>query len=97
MDKISKGVNTFANHGIILAWFGVVGSSIATPNRLTKLYTTNRVFRFCYFFLGAYAAMEMDLLKTIISCLVLLAFYDLMRDGDEDSFQPFYGNLFKYY
>ena len=96
MEQISKGVNEFVNSGVMLAWFGVVGSSIATPNRLTNLYTTNKLFRFCYFFLGAYSAMKMDLVKTTIACLILLAFYDLMRSGEDDSFQPFYGNLLQF-
>lgn len=86
-------VDTVMNSTLLVTLFGVVGSSISTPGRLTKLYTDSRIFRFLYFFMGAYAGMKMSVPKTIIAVLVLLAFYDLMRSGRNDPYKPFYGSL----
>ena len=93
MDAVNSQVKNVFNSTLALALFGVIGSSISTPGKITNLYTQNRVFRFFYFFIGCYAALNFNLVHTVGLVIALLAFYDLMRDGEKDSYQPFFGPL----
>ena len=58
MDAVNSQIKTVFNSKIALALFGVIGSSISTPGKLTNLYTQNRAFRFLYDFIGCYAILE---------------------------------------
>ena len=93
MDAVNSQIKTVFNSKIALALFGIIGSSISTPGKVTDLYTQNRVFRFLYFFIGCYAVLEFDLVQSIACVLGVLAFYDVMRSDSKDSYQPFYGSL----
>ena len=78
----------------VLAIIGLISSTISPPSKLNKLYNDNRLFRLLYCIILCYALFNLNVIYSLIISLITLGFYDLMIEKDNDTFRPFYGNLF---
>lgn len=96
MKYLDLTLKPLMNHKVVLALFGIIGSSISPPGRISELYSENRFFRFLYFFIGCYVILDYNVVSTLLCVFFVLIFYDLMRKGRDDSYKPFFGDMFQH-
>ena len=94
MRYLDLTLKPLMDHKVVLALFGIIGSSISPPGKVSDLYSNNLIFRFLYFFTGCYVILDYNLISTLLCVFFVLIFYDLMRKDKDDNYKPFFGNTF---